>query len=382
MFNLFGLASLPEPSARLAGPSASRDHFRPDPVTRLIDSLNLYGAVALLSLVASLGSAVVGSGLWYLLFGNPSVGVPYSIPALAVIVSVLVSTPVIFYLQVIIRRLAASRQALSQSRRALENLTKRLIDARDDAVQANRAKSTFLANMSHELRTPLNAIIGFSEFIYRQTFGPVGNERYLTYLMDIHASGRHLLKIINDILDLSKIEAGKVEVEREEPLDVLETIDAAVRMVRPETERKAVSLAIDAPKHLPPLIGSQRKLTQVLLNLLSNAVKFTDARGVVVVRAKRSGRGDLSIAIADTGIGMSESEVRVALTPFGQVDSRLARKYEGTGLGLPLAKAMIESHGGRLQIESAPGRGTTVTIRFPSSRMAVASRRENLQTAA
>ena len=345
------------------------DHMGRGPIAKLTDSLSLIGAVALFSLIAVSCSAIVGSALWYILFGNPDVGVPQNIPALAIIVSFLVSTPVFFYLQLTIRRLAASREALSQSRATLENLARHLVTARDEAVLANRAKSTFLANMSHELRTPLNAIIGFSELMCQQAFGPVGADRYLDYLNDIHASGKHLLKIINDILDLSKIEAGKGMLEEQRPLRVHEVVDAAARIVRQEAERKGVHLISETPEDLPALVSSERELTQILLNLLSNAIKFTDPNGRVMVRAELARKGGLLMTVADTGIGMSKSEVRVALTPFAQVDNRLARKYEGTGLGLPLTKAMVEMHQGQLQIHSARGQGTTVMLHFPRSRL-------------
>ncbi|MGE5203631.1 MAG: sensor histidine kinase [Acidobacteriota bacterium] len=359
------------------------DHMGRGPITKLTDSLSLIGAVALFSLIAVSCSAIVGSALWYTLFGNPDIGVPQNIPALAIIVSFLVSTPVFFYLQLTIRRLAASREALNQSRCTLENLARHLVTARDEAVLANRAKSTFLANMSHELRTPLNAIIGFSELMCQQAFGPVGAERYLDYLNDIHASGKHLLKIINDILDLSKIEAGKAVLEEQRPLSVRAIVDAAARIVRQEAERKGVHLTTETPADLPALVSSERELTQILLNLLSNAIKFTDPNGRVMVRAEVARKGGLLIAVADTGIGMSKSEVRVALTPFAQVDNRLARKYEGTGLGLPLTKAMVEMHQGQLQIHSARGQGTTVMLHFPKSRLvAHAKGRTSLPAAA
>ncbi|HVM80558.1 MAG TPA: HAMP domain-containing sensor histidine kinase [Stellaceae bacterium] len=349
------------------------DQIGRGPVAKLTSSLSLIGAVALFSLIAVSCSAIVGSILWYVLFGNPDMGVPQNIPALAIIVSFLVSTPVFFYLQLTIRRLAASREALSQSRATLENLARHLVTARDEAVQANRAKSTFLANMSHELRTPLNAIIGFSELMCQQAFGPVGEPRYLAYLEDIHASGKHLLKIINDILDLSKIEAGKGTLEEQSALAVREVVDGAMRIVRQEAERKGVHVTTDVPADLPALVSSERELTQILLNLLSNAIKFTDPNGRVAVRAELARKGGLVIAVSDTGIGMTKSEIRVALTPFAQVDNRLARKYEGTGLGLPLTKAMVEMHQGQLQIHSARGQGTTVMLHFPKSRLVFAS---------
>jgi len=237
--------------------------------------------------------------------------------------------------------------------------------AKEDAERADRAKSAFLANTSHELRTPLNAIIGFSEVIRGETFGPIDNARYLEYLKDIHDSGRHLLRIINDILDLSKIEAGKAALDREERVDIAPTIEAAMRMVQAQAAAENIAVSLDLDHPLPAVIGSGRMLQQVFINLLTNAVKFTPACGKVAVRADTDGEGDVAVTIADTGIGMSEEDIEIALTAFGQVDGTMTRRYDGTGLGLPLAKAIVELHRGRLAIESQPGRGTTIAVTLP-----------------
>ncbi len=237
--------------------------------------------------------------------------------------------------------------------------------AKEDAERADRAKSAFLANTSHELRTPLNAIIGFSEVIRNETFGPIDNPRYLDYLKDIHDSGNHLLRIINDILDLSKIEAGKATLDREESVDLAATIEAAARMVQAQAEAESVALVLDCARPLPAVSGSGRMLRQVFINLLANAVKFTPSGGAVTVRAGGVGDRDVAITISDTGIGMSDEDVEIALTAFGQVDSKMARRYDGTGLGLPLAKAIVELHRGRLEIDSYPGRGTTIAVTLP-----------------
>lgn len=236
--------------------------------------------------------------------------------------------------------------------------------AKEDAERADRAKSTFLANTSHELRTPLNAIIGFSEVIREETFGPIGNARYLEYLKDIHDSGRHLLHIINDILDLSKIEAGKATLDREEPVELGPVLEAAARMVQPRAAIEGIGLSLELGQNLPPVSGSARMLQQVFINLLANAVKFTPTGGSVSVRTPQRG-DEVAITISDTGIGMSDADIEVALTAFGQVDSNMARRYEGTGLGLPLAKAIIELHRGRLEIDSGRGRGTTMLVILP-----------------
>ncbi|HWI29580.1 MAG TPA: HAMP domain-containing sensor histidine kinase [Stellaceae bacterium] len=240
--------------------------------------------------------------------------------------------------------------------------------AKEDAERADRAKSAFLANTSHELRTPLNAIIGFSEVIRNETFGPIGNERYRDYLKDIYDSGCHLLRIINDILDLSKIEAGKATLDREERVELVPAIEAALRMVQSQAEAERIAITLDFVGPLPAVSGSTRMLQQVFINLLANAVKFTPAGGKVTVRAERRDDNHVSVTISDTGIGMSDVDIEIALTAFGQVDSKMARRYEGTGLGLPLAKAIIDLHRGRLDIDSQRGRGTTMLVLLPSLR--------------
>jgi signal transduction histidine kinase len=245
----------------------------------------------------------------------------------------------------------------------------KLRQAKDDAERADRAKSAFLANTSHELRTPLNAIIGFAEVIRSETFGRIDNPRYLEYLQDIHDSGRHLLRIINDILDLSKIEAGKATLDREEKVHLALAIEASARMVQPRADAELVRISLELERNLPMVVGSERMLQQVFINLLSNAVKFTPAEGEVVVRARRSDQGGVVVVISDSGIGMSEEDIEIALAAFGQVDSNLARKYSGTGLGLPLAKAIAELHGGTLDIESVLGHGTRITVKLPRDRV-------------
>jgi signal transduction histidine kinase len=261
--------------------------------------------------------------------------------------------------------IVAAQQRQFEREVASHRLTEvKLRNAKEDAERADRAKSAFLANTSHELRTPLNAIIGFSEVIRGETFGPIDNPRYRDYLKDIYDSGCHLLRIINDILDLSKIEAGKATIDNEEQVEVAAAVEAAARMVQPQAEIEKIAVSLDLAGPLPPVNGSARMLQQVFINLLSNAVKFTPSGGSITVRGEA--RADtVAISIGDTGIGMSEEDIELALTAFGQVDSRMTRRYDGTGLGLPLAKAIVELHRGRLEIVSHPGRGTTVTVALP-----------------
>ena len=245
---------------------------------------------------------------------------------------------------------------------------RQLRSAKEEAELASRAKSDFLANVSHELRTPLNAIIGFSEIIKDQLFGPMGNQRYREYAIDIHDSGTHLLSLINDILDLSKIEAGKFELH-EEPIDFETATKSSFRIMRDRAEEAGVTLELDVPPKLPRLRADPRAVKQILLNLLSNAVKFTDAGGRVVVSAQLAGNGGLRIQVEDTGIGIAEEDIAKAMAPFGQVDSSLSRKYEGTGLGLPLTRRLVDLHDGSLTLTSQAEQGTCVTINFPQDRV-------------
>ncbi len=239
--------------------------------------------------------------------------------------------------------------------------------AKEAAEKANESKSQFLANVSHELRTPLNAILGFSEMMRHGVLGPMQNKRYSEYINDIHASGTHLLDMINDILDLSKAEAGKLELNLE-PVNVEETVQAIIRLVRDQAEAADVRLLTMIGSNLPTLYGDSRRLKQVLINLISNSIKFTPPKGSVEVIATREDDG-LALAVNDTGIGIAPGEMTRVLTPFGQIDSDMARKHTGTGLGLPLAKRLVELHGGQLRIASQPGVGTHVTAYFPSERL-------------
>ena len=268
-------------------------------------------------------------------------------------------------------RLRRSIAELEATKAELENTSSELRGALAAADAANKAKSQFLATMSHELRTPLNAVIGFSQLMERETFGPLGDARYRLYISDIHVSASHLLELINDILDISRLDAGNADLAPES-FDLGEVLREAMKMVKGQADTAGVVLADAVAPGLPALIADRRRIKQVAINLLSNAVKFTRPGGRVTVAARASEAG-IEFAVEDTGIGIAEEDIATAFERFGQVDSTLARKYEGTGLGLPLARQLVELHGGTLTLASTVDVGTTVTVRLPASRVVRAS---------
>lgn len=251
--------------------------------------------------------------------------------------------------------------------RRMEQSVEALASAKSEAEAANRAKSAFLANMSHELRTPLNAVIGFSDLLGNEPFGKLGDERYKTYAEDIRMAGEHLLTLVNDLLDHSRIEAGKVELH-EVDVDVRAVVRRVGRMMEDLANSRGLALEIHVDEDLPRLRADERLVRQVLLNLVSNAVKFTEKSGRIEVVGRLEPDGRIALVVADTGIGMDRADISRAMEPFVQLNDRYDKSYGGTGLGLPLVKSMVRLHGGTLTIDSIKGHGTTVSVRFPEDR--------------
>ncbi len=263
--------------------------------------------------------------------------------------------------------LAARVTELEATNRELEQTAfelKRSLGLTEDAL---RAKTQFLASMSHELRTPLNAIIGFSELLVNEVFGKLGDSHYRDYAQDICDSGKHLLGLINDVLDLSKLDTVVIEAYAE-PVDLAEFLHKTMQMVHPQAERAGVVLIEKFDTKLPSMLTDERKLRQVLLNLLSNAIKFTSQGGSVSVSAYRQG-GSVAITVSDTGVGIAPEDIPKAMENYGQVQTGWSRTHEGTGLGLPLSKRLVELLGGSFVLESKVGVGTTVIVTFPPERL-------------
>jgi signal transduction histidine kinase len=249
-----------------------------------------------------------------------------------------------------------------------KSMVQQLREARDAAEIANDAKTEFLATMSHELRTPLNAIIGFSEVMSTELFGPHANARYKSYSQDVHQSGQHLLQLIDDILDIAKIESGRIELA-ESRFDLREISAASLRLIMPRAEKAGLRLVSKLPDAEVAVVADERQLRQIALNLLANAVKFTPQGGEVRLAVRELEGGEIAIEVSDTGIGMKQEDIENLLKPFAKAESAFSDRYEGSGLGLPLSKALIELHGGRLTIESQHGEGTSVQAILPPERM-------------
>ena len=258
--------------------------------------------------------------------------------------------------------LRASQRTLEHQAEELADLAEKYSDEKTRAEEANQAKSSFLANMSHELRTPLNAIIGFSEIMKSEMFGPIGGDKYRDYCKDIHQSGQYLLDVINDILDMSKIEAGRIRLDFEQ-VRLGRFLNDTMRVVSARADDKQIELTADIAKGIR-VRADQRLLKQIVLNLLSNAVKFTPEGGRITVRARASANF-VRIAIVDTGIGIPRAALAKLGRPFEQVESQFTKSHQGSGLGLAIARSLTELHGGTLRIRSTPGRGTLVLLRLP-----------------
>jgi len=256
---------------------------------------------------------------------------------------------------------------LEEMQSELQETANGLRRALEASAAESVSKSQFLATMSHELRTPLNAIMGFSEILKDEILGSIGSARYRDYAASIHVSGGYLLNLVNELLDFSKLDAGKLELI-EEPVDIGKMIGECIHLMEPQAAKAKVTVRELPCERRFILNADDRRLRQILLNLLSNAVKFTPEGGDVCVSATMT-RDGLAIAVADTGIGIAEEDIPRALERFGQIDSALSRKHQGTGLGLPLAKHLVELHAGALTVQSEFGAGTTVTVTFPPSRI-------------
>jgi len=260
----------------------------------------------------------------------------------------------------------AALQREEKVNRALRVSEQRALEMAQQAQSANKAKSEFLASMSHELRTPLNAILGFSEILKAQLYGPLGNAKYVEYAEDVHKSGGHLLELINDVLDLSKIDAGKMEL-RESIFSIPDLVNDAVVLVR-DKAKDHVGLDVRVEGHTQ--VRADKRLTmQILINLLSNSVKFTPQGGLITVGAEEKPGYGLEIYVADTGIGMTEAQIEKAFSPYGQIDSKISREHQGTGLGLPISQSLARLQGGDLTASSTPGRGTRMTLTLPEGRI-------------
>jgi signal transduction histidine kinase len=330
----------------------------------------LFGATPARANSMEMTSLLVGSSITLAMWIVVAISVHEqpAIQQLMIVLLAIIATALLFALLHESERRSQREIELADKRAKLEATNIDLEESRKRAEEASTAKSLFLANMSHELRTPLNAIIGFSEIIKKQARGPGGIKHCAEYAEDIFCSGQHLLALIGNILDISKIEAGRMSLD-DELIEIADLAKASIALLGQRVKQDRITLATDLPKDALLIRGDELKLRQVLINLLSNAVKFTPDGGRVTLRFEPAPDGELVISVSDTGIGMSPAEITIALEPFGQVDNALAKHYEGTGIGLPLAQRLVGLHGGTLAIESVKGAGTTVRMHLPANRV-------------
>ncbi|WP_082910582.1 sensor histidine kinase [Magnetospirillum moscoviense] len=247
-------------------------------------------------------------------------------------------------------------------------LAEELAEAKREVERSSQAKTEFLANISHELRTPLNAVIGFSQVMRNEMLGPLGSARYREYAAGIEESGQHLLQLIDDIMDVSQIESGRVDL-REEQVHPSELVESVARLIRPKADSNRVLLFVEPIADLPELRVDARRIKQVLLNVLSNAVKYTPAGGRVELRCRVAESGDFVFEVSDTGIGIRPGDIDRVLRPLDRGESSYTRSYDGPGLGLPIARGLVELHGGSLKLDSFPNNGTQVVVRLPAARV-------------
>lgn len=335
---------------------AAHSRFGLGALTRFIATQRVLVATTAIVVVVVVSSNLLSCLLWWSATGS----VPGLLVTNSFLVAFVVAAPTALYLVSIINAMTSSSIELTE-------LSNKLRETHNHLVEASAAKSRLLASTSHELRTPLNAIIGFSDLIKNQTLGACSNARYIEYADHIHQSGQKLLRLINGILDLSKIESGKEHIDLSNEIDVSAMISQACQLLSVIAEKAQISLIVEDVSEPVWICGNEDLIRQILDNLIANGVKFTLPGGKVSIGRKTDHLGNVIVHVADTGIGMTPEEVRVAMDPFGQIDSTHSRKHHGTGLGLPLVKAMVELHGGKLMLESAPGAGTTVSFSIPAN---------------
>lgn len=325
-------------------------------LARQVEKRGVVPFTVLFTLFAVVMSTVIGE----LTFFFAEIEVGGEIRLLPVLTPAVVAPSLLFFLFYVLSHLEKTKSALRETLGELEV-------KRREAEQANVAKSEFLTNMSHEFRTPLNAVIGFSHVLENEICGPVNAEQ-LERIGDIRDAGNHLLNLISDLLDFAKIEAGEFEADFA-AMDVARAIDSSFQITALDAEKANIRLSTQLPPELPPLVADQRIFKQMLINLISNAIKFTPAGGSVVVAVSLPLNGGMQVEVCDSGIGMAEEEIPIAIATFGQIDSSLSRRHEGTGLGLPLVNSFMALHGGSLEIESELGGGTMARLLFPAHRL-------------